>query len=978
LTWAWRPILLVDTYRGAETAALPTCLEYLPMLARLFALGALFLGGAAAPIASTPASPPSSLLGTAWRFDGGRLDAWRHKENARLSVDRENGNPAFRLQSKFEKAAYTWTTCQFPLHTAADVRHVTFRLRGDASGHTLIVNLGCTPPGVGRQFYYRNAKTLTLDFQGWRQVSLNVEDFQTPSGGLRERDLAAVAFLQFFVEAQGPKPLDLRIDDIQFTGPTAEEQAAAEQRRRRRAELIAQSQPRLAAVRGKLSQLESQLKEAGAAGKFVDVARVYLAALEWCAGDAERTLQAEEFEIVTQAPAFLADLEQRLATPDVVLGRIQDRTPVEPDTLDAAHNPYFAQLVKDATPLSRREQVWAKGRAGFRAVPNAWTFASLGHNTYRAAWTMLRPRSPLRHNPMLLRNALGLFDVIAHQHTDGDFNIDRTAIYGSDGNINRFCLCPALDAWWELSQAYPDLLPQAKRADLEQGLRRLVDFQVHDYGTPRLARNAYEKHPAYPNMDVHHILIMELAHRVWKDPQYARECDAFVRILDGATYPMGAWAYINTQNECFVYHHLNVLLSARYWQLSRNPVTLAMLRRTIAFYPYNVEPAGMPEYYTDACWKHYWSGGGAAGPDAIAGLFNDPLNKQVAETAAAVWGYGGGHEGAIAAEFWKPMAAKPLPDGYVMYDTNIDGPRGRYGTWSFGGNGRNYGVGYQGKDTFVGAMITDPPRRPMPLDSALQVVTAEVRLTRDGNHWTGARCCSALEKLTTALGPDFGSLAVRYTVSKPNWHHKSDDLLPWDGTQQWYLSRTRLVGLVALEAMADENRAGVYGRVRLGLSRNIETLAPRQWRYGRMQVTIHDHNYARVETRPSETFFLDKPEAYKSTEITLLDPLSTAAGAKPSVRYAKGTRYWFLVEVRPDTSSPAERVERIERGGLFGFRFQEGGRSVLVLHNPGEQAATADVPAGTLYDRHEPQGQRVPAGRIEIGPARHVTLVSGR
>jgi hypothetical protein len=160
-----------------------------------------------------------------------------------------------------------------------------------------------------------------------------------------------------------------------------------------------------------------------------------------------------------------------------------------------------------------------------------------------------------------------------------------------------------LDAWWELSQAYPELLPEAKRADLEAGLRRLVEFQVTDYGTPRLARESHEKHPAYPNMDVHHILIMELAHRVWRDPRYAHERDRFVRILDGATHPMGAWAYINTQNECFVYHHLNVLLSARYWQLSDNPVTLAMLRRTIPFYPYNVEPAGMPEYYTDACWK---------------------------------------------------------------------------------------------------------------------------------------------------------------------------------------------------------------------------------------------------------------------------------------------------------------------------------------------------------------------------------------
>ena len=48
---------------------------------------------------------------------------------------------------------------------------------------------------------------------------------------------------------------------------------------------------------------------------------------------------------------------------------------------------------------------------------------------------------------------------------------------------------------------------------------------------------------------------MELAHRLWGDPAYARERDVFVEMLAASVYPMGAWPYINTQNECFVYHH---------------------------------------------------------------------------------------------------------------------------------------------------------------------------------------------------------------------------------------------------------------------------------------------------------------------------------------------------------------------------------------------------------------------------------------
>ena len=41
---------------------------------------------------------------------------------------------------------------------------------------------------------------------------------------------------------------------------------------------------------------------------------------------------------------------------------------------------------------------------------------------------------------------------------------------------------------------------------------------------------------------------------------------------------------------------------------------------------------------------------------------------------------------------------------------------------------RNYGEGYQGKDTFVGGMVVDEPSRRYPLNAALQVVTSQYRV----------------------------------------------------------------------------------------------------------------------------------------------------------------------------------------------------------------------------------------------------------
>jgi hypothetical protein len=930
------------------------------------------------------ANPP--LLGLRWDFSDGSHSAWRHKDNARLAIAEDGANQALRLESGFTPFDFTWTTVNIPPHSAAGTVHVRFRLRGDRSGQEVVATVGAAgTEDHPRPRYYLNSKqSIRLDFAGWRTFTLDLDQFETPSNTLRSRDLASVVFFQFMVTRRGSRPtVDLWIDDIEFLGPTEAERAEVERQKTVCTKILAETEKRLAQVQTQFDTLRRDLDQQAKQGKYVDVARLYLAALEWCAADIRRSLEAEEFATVERAPKAMDDLARRLADPRAVLGRVLDRRPEQRDTLDIPHNPYVQSILGVVRHQTKLQRATPKGRKGFESISNAWSFAGLGNTFFENVWMITRPQSPLRHDPTVLANALGVLDTIAQQHTDGDFNVGRVAIHGRDTNINRFCLAPTLNGWLLLREAYPDLLPPGKTAELEAGLKQLADFQLTDYGLARLAREPHEEFPAYPNMDVHYLLIMEFARRLWGEEPYARERDAFVKLVQTALYPRGAFAYINTQNECFVYHQINVVFLARYWQLTGDKGVLDSLRRTIPYYPYNVEPAGMPEYYTDACWKHYWSGGSVAGPDMIAGLFDDPLNKQVAQTCGAIAGYGHGHIAAIAAESWKPVAAKPLPDQYTLFDDDVQGPRGRYGVWSFAGNGRNYGVGYQGKDTFVGAMITDPERRPLPLDSALQVVTTEVRLNHTDNHWIGARCTSALERLTTTLGPDFGSLAVRYTVSKPNWHHKNDDLFPWDGMQAWYLSKSRLVGLVALEATADETRAAVHGRIRLGMSRELAPCGENGWRYGRMVVTVHDHNYAKIATRPSETFFLDKPENYKSTEITLLDPLSVKAGEKGEIKYAKGTRYWFLVEIRPDGVPPAESVRRVEESPVVGFAFREPGRQVVLLHNPSDVAAEGQLPAAQagatrlVYEENTGKGRRAEATatRVRLGPQRHSLIV---
>ncbi|MDD4872948.1 MAG: hypothetical protein PHR77_20530, partial [Kiritimatiellae bacterium] len=206
----------------------------------------------------------------------------------------------------------------------------------------------------------------------------------------------------------------------------------------------------------------------------------------------------------------------------------------------------------------------------------------------------------------------------------------------------------------------------------------------------------------------------------------------------------------------------------------------------------------------------------------------------------------------------------------------------------------------------------------------------------------------------------------------------------WDGTQEWYLSKTRLAGLVALEATTNETAAAVHGRIRLGLSRTLESSDNQIWKYSRLRIKIHAHNYARIDTRPSETFFLDKPEKYRSTEITLLDPLSAGVDQKEKVNYPKGTKYWFLVEIYPDSSEPAVELRRIEEGQLTGLLLKESGRQVLVIHNPTDTPVNANLSrlisgnAAMLYEDASGNGKSaepLPA-EYSLGPQRHIVIVA--
>jgi len=647
------------------------------------------------------------------------------------------------------------------------------------------------------------------------------------------------------------------------------------------------------------------------------------AALAWAIEDAQAAVEAG---LGTLAKELLGDVQRAL---DRDIGRRHD--PPEHLLLPVLafdSNPYVQGLLGKIRMLVRRQEQFKKGDEGYQQISNAWRFRSLGDEAYVAAWAGCHPQSPFAGNPKLLAQVLRTLQAIFQNHQNGDFNPGREAVHGYDPNINRFTFVPAFEAYLLLSATYPELILPCKRREWLESARVGTEYQIETYGDTDIR---------YPNMDVHYMLMMELAARMLGEDRYHREAERFLKGTAECLYPEGAFTYHGYQNECYVYHQINVAHLARYWQLTGSELAHEIVVKSRPYYPNNVEPGGVPEYYTDCFWKHYWGGCSPIGPEIVAGITGCPHNKRIANHELT-FAKPNHYYAIYAATLYRDIQDEPLPDGYIRYDCDVEGPRGRFGRFSFAGTARAFPSGHQGKDTFVGGMVVDEPARRFPLNAALQVVTNQYRLAPGGQRWRTCRYLSQDEQNAVAIGNGFAALTTYYRIQNVAWGGKST-LTDWAGNQQWILTPHRLVGVLEIETLSDQQAYSVHGRVRFGMKKDIERKDDTFFKYGALLCRLHEHSYADVITEKSETFYIDPPERFRSTEIVLRDARSVESGEKEPLTYAKGTRHFFTVEVFPYWSTLAESVTRVSsESGLRGLETCADGRHVLLMHNPTSSA----------------------------------------
>ena len=365
------------------------------------------------------------------------------------------------------------------------------------------------------------------------------------------------------------------------------------------------------------------------------------------------------------------------------------------------------------------------------------------------------------------------------------------------------------------------------------------------------------------------------------------------------------------------------------------------------YYPLSVEPGGVAEWATASSWHHYWNTiTGSDGALILAAVMNCPHNQRIAQSAPPrgdLW---------LASCLRPDLKAAPTPDRYFVYDRNIEGPRGRFGTWSFAGTSRNFGYDAtdtaRGKSSYVGAMFTNADKANWPLVAALQDVGSAVKtspqpLPVGEIPWLhGLACLTSVEMTTSAVGERCAALGANALLcaygQKPS---------PWRQRQAWVFTSERLVGLVEITAETDTTANGVLGTVMLvsgrgawGTRKELQKVGPGQFTYGGMAVTFHQHDFATIASQytdvmsGSPTHGTDEPG--KSVRLMLKDGVAVRDEA---TAYTKGTRHFYLVEIRPPTSAPAVRVVRRSEGNLLSFLIQDGTGTYELAYNPADQPA---------------------------------------
>lgn len=539
----------------------------------------------------------------------------------------------------------------------------------------------------------------------------------------------------------------------------------------------------------------------------------------------------------------------------------------------------------------------------------------LGPQGLLLAEAFCHPQSPHLGDPKAVALMFHIFEVLFHNHMPG------SKLLGDFGHSAIMT-----EMYLMVKTVYPDLILPSRQKNWELSIKSNADVIM------KMRSNLFKEGKsgtAYPNADVKYITALVYSSMVLNDSQYQETALAGEKLMSSAIYPDGGWAYIGEQNENYTYHTINISETCRLFQLTGDLIAKKNIEASRWYLPLSIEPPGVAEYAMAPGWKHYWNQiKGQEVAYMLASVLNDPQNMRIAKFDVPKPDF------ILASYYRDDIIAAPTPDNYFVYDRNIEGPRGRFGNYSFSGTSRNMPHEDRGKSTNIGAMMLYPrdklPRSIQPgypLNAALDIAGTEILLKPGGDAPVEL---SRDETNAVTVGRDVAAVTTNYRISP---YHGT--VTNFTGQQAWLYTPQRIVGLVKVTSLKDQDVFGVNGVISF-LSvkpknveiRQYQVMANNTFEYGPFITQIHDHNYGRI----IQTYATDR---LSDATIKLIDQRATDDKQMTALHYSQNESHYYLAEIRPETSAPATAVKKIDTGnGLIAFELVDADKHYRLIYNP--------------------------------------------
>jgi hypothetical protein len=459
-------------------------------------------------------------------------------------------------------------------------------------------------------------------------------------------------------------------------------------------------------------------------------------------------------------------------------------------------------------------------------IKSGMTSAEVANHLVVGAYAWRTPGSRWHGDPALLTWCVSFLEDLSTE-------VSAKRFFGGqpDATADVFTAVPLLEAHEMLKHS----LPAVTRERFLTAITGVLDDVLARYARHPENRVGLDLNP-YPNPEVLLAVALHHLHRLTGKPRYAAEGARFLKRVERAQFEDGGWTYYRGTNECPPYHGLVVGVLARMAPLTGDQGVIEQLRRSVPYYSMSVAPNGVAEVHTACWWKHPWETYLSFGPDAVASVTGDGQNRWVGDltrpyTIGKIRGdginNGSGFQTLYGAWAWREATPVEIPLPRVIYDRNIEGPRGYFPAWSWAATAR-YGC-----DTLVGALLHDPGGI-----TALRGVTAEVPYWRpDGaepEHGTADLFMTPPgTRGETRLFDGGAEFRAEYQLmcGQQVWDGETFPY-QWRCRQHWRMDAERMRGRIEVVSLNNQRSRLPRIRVKWGLDATLEERPGGVFAYG--------------------------------------------------------------------------------------------------------------------------------------------------